>query len=234
MNVFKNILRRTIGDRAYGDLSKRKNNARALWSYYIARYVRREKHLGYDRAYYQETDGAYGHSFDVMAAGIVNRHHPTRVVDIGCGSGAFGAALLRHGVREVYGYDQSADAVALAREHGLTAAETLDVTATHHVPITADVCTSFEVAEHLPGRYAQRFCSILASIAPVVVMTAAPPGQGGHMHLNEQSSEYWIDLMRTCDMAHDQAANAGLKADWCGQVAAHYHDNLLVFRRNHP
>jgi hypothetical protein len=28
-------------------------------------------------------------------------------------------------------------------------------------------------------------------------MTAAPPGQGGHFHVNEQPSEYWIKQFET-------------------------------------
>jgi SAM-dependent methyltransferase len=153
------------------------------------------------------------------------------VADVGCGSGAFGAQLLRHGVREVYGFDQSADAVALAKENGLTAAEVLDVTAADRVPVTADVCTSFEVAEHVPGMYARKFCELLAAAAPAVLMTAAPPGQGGHLHVNEQPAEYWIDLMRRCGQAYDAESAAALQAAWRGRAAAHYSENLLAFRR---
>jgi 2-polyprenyl-3-methyl-5-hydroxy-6-metoxy-1,4-benzoquinol methylase len=232
MNPFKSVARRALGERAYSDLSKRKNNAKALWRYYVARYFRREKYMGYDRDYYQGTDGAYGHSFAVMAAGLVAQYHPARVVDIGCGSGAFGQQLLAHGVREVFGFDQSADAVALARENGLTGADVLDVTTANSVPMTADVCTSFEVAEHVPGMYARRLVELLAGSAPAVVMTAAPPGQGGHLHVNEQLPDYWIELMSRHGMTFDAAATVALKAAWHGKVAAHYHDNLLAFRRS--
>ena len=112
-----------------------------------------------------------------------------------------------------------------------TGADVLDVTTADRVPVAADLCTSFEVAEHLPGRHARRFCSILASAAPAVVMTAATPGQGGHLHVNEQEPGYWIDLMRQCGMAYDIESTQALKAAWRGRVAAHYHDNLLAFRR---
>jgi len=62
-------------------------------------------------------------------------------------------------------------------------------------------------------------------------MTAAPPGQGGHLHLNEQPSEYWIELMLACGMVFDAAMRRELQASWKGRVAAHYHDNVLTFRR---
>jgi len=229
MGTLKTIIRKAVGDRAYDGLSRRKSNARALWQYFVARYFHGE--LGYDRAYYEDSDRQYGHSFAVMAATLVERYRPSRVTDIGCGSGAFGAQLLRHGVREVFGFDQSADAVALAKEHRLTGADVLDVTTAARVPVTADVCTSFEVAEHVPGRYARHFCGLLAGAAPVVLMTAAPPGQGGHLHVNEQPAEYWIDLMDRSGMAYDVEATPALREAWRGRTAAHYHENLLAFRR---
>lgn len=229
--LVKDLLRKLLGDRTYHGLSRRKVVAKAYCSYLAAKYLRREAHLGYTREYYAASDGLYGHSFSAMAESLVRQYRPGRVIDVGCGSGAFGAALMRAGVAEVHAFDYSPDAVALAREKGVTSATVFDVTAGKPLGATADLCTSFEVAEHLPGRYARRLCEVLSAAAPVVVMTAAPPGQGGHLHLNEQPPEYWIDLMRQQGMAYDADARRDLQASWKDRVAAHYHDNVLTFRR---
>jgi hypothetical protein len=72
-----------------------------------------------------------------------------------------------------------------------------------------DVAYCFEVAEHLDaplGDLLVRFC---AAQAPNVVFTAAPPGQGGSGHKNEQPARYWIDRFRAEGMSHD----AGLSTD---------------------
>lgn len=57
-----------------------------------------------------------------------------------------------------------------------------------------DLALSLEVAEHLSPERAAGFVDDLCRLAPVVVFSAAIPGQGGHGHLNEQWPGYWADL----------------------------------------
>ena len=57
-----------------------------------------------------------------------------------------------------------------------------------------DVAQSLEVAEHLPPARAATFVADLVAHAPVVLFSAAPPGQGGENHLNEQAGDYWQRL----------------------------------------
>lgn len=56
---------------------------------------------------------------------------------------------------------------------------------------TFDLAVSLEVAEHLSPPAGQRLITTLCALAPVVVFSAAIPGQGGHGHLNEQWPDYW-------------------------------------------
>jgi hypothetical protein len=52
--------------------------------------------------------------------------------------------------------------------------------------LTADLVLSIEVAEHLPGAWADRYVNFLYEIAKrAIVITAAIPGQGGTDHVNE-------------------------------------------------
>jgi hypothetical protein len=53
---------------------------------------------------------------------------------------------------------------------------------------------SLEVAEHVPATAAQTFVDCLVAHAPVVLFSAAVPGQGGDNHVNEQPYEYWRSL----------------------------------------
>lgn len=53
-----------------------------------------------------------------------------------------------------------------------------------------------ETAEHLPPERADSFVEDLVKLAPVVVFSAAIPGQGGTDHLNEQWPEYWAQRFR--------------------------------------
>jgi SAM-dependent methyltransferase len=59
-----------------------------------------------------------------------------------------------------------------------------------------DVVQSLEVAEHLPADRAENFIGMLTAHGPLVLFSAAVPGQGGEHHINEQSLEYWRKKFR--------------------------------------
>ena len=52
-----------------------------------------------------------------------------------------------------------------------------------------------EVVEHIEEAYLENLLSSL-TCGKFIVMTNALPGQGGHHHVNEQSTEYWIQHLR--------------------------------------
>src|SRR5262249_55540494 len=57
-----------------------------------------------------------------------------------------------------------------------------------------DLALCLEVAEHLPAKSARALVESLAAAAPVVLFSAALPGQGGTHHVNEQWPLYWERL----------------------------------------
>jgi hypothetical protein len=57
-----------------------------------------------------------------------------------------------------------------------------------------DVVECLEVAEHLPEASATTLVDSLVRHGEVIVFSAAPPGQGGHDHVNERSYDYWRAL----------------------------------------
>jgi SAM-dependent methyltransferase len=117
---------------------------------------------------------------------------PRSVVDVGCGIGAWLAAFARHGVEDYLGVD------------GFVPAGLLEIPADRFVeadltgPLVLgrefDLAVSLEVAEHLPESAAAGFVVSLTRLAPVVLFSAAIPGQGGTEHVNEQWPEYWSRL----------------------------------------
>jgi hypothetical protein len=84
----------------------------------------------------------------------------------------------------------------------------------------------FEVAEHIHPQYVDVFVENLARHAPVVAMSAAPPGQGGEGHFNEQPQQYWEN--RFSD--HGFKLHSGWT--WALQaVEEFYSENVMVFVR---
>lgn len=112
------------------------------------------------------------------------------VVDLGCGTGQWLAAFVASGVEDVLGVDgpwvpPEMLAVAPERFSSRNLAGPIDLGRRF------DLAVSLEVAEHLPAGTADRFVDLLVSAAPVVLFSAAVPGQGGSGHVNEQWPEYW-------------------------------------------
>jgi len=149
-----------------------------------------------------------------------------RFVDVGAGSGAFAAALARVG-KHVLAVERSRVGRMIAARQGVGTLE-FDLAAPEPIPsrITAEVAYSFEVAEHLVPQLGQRLVRVLARLAPTVVFTAAPPGQGGLGHVNEQPSQYWIERFRaqgmepSCEQATLRRAfrSHGVQASWFANV----------------
>jgi hypothetical protein len=62
-----------------------------------------------------------------------------------------------------------------------------------------DLVESVEVAEHLPESRARDFVVDLCRHGDTVLFGAAPPGQGGEHHINEQPYAYWRALFEEFD-----------------------------------
>jgi hypothetical protein len=74
----------------------------------------------------------------------------------------------------------------------------------------------------------------LSNIAPIVVFSAAQPGQGGLGHVNEQPTDYWIDLFEKEGQIYRPDLTAQLRArlDPLTMSAPWLPANLTVFSRD--
>jgi SAM-dependent methyltransferase len=148
------------------------------------------------------------------------------VVDVGCGTGTWLAAFETHGIEDVLGVDgayvQDA-ALELAPERFLAH----DLTRPLKLPRRFDLVMSLEVAEHLPAEHAATFVGSLASLGPIVLFSAAIPGQGGTNHVNEQWPAYWAALFAERGYVHVDCLRRRLWAD--ETVAYWYAQNSLLY-----
>jgi len=188
----------------------------------------------YSPKYYQTLVEPYARrSVPQMAQSIVETFHPASVIDVGCGSGALLVALRKLGVRRLIGLDSSEAGLDIARARGLDARK-FDITADGWTGGERfDVAVSMETAEHLPKNSADRYVALLCSLAPVVIFTAAHPGQGGIGHLNEQPPEYWTELFKSHGFQLAEKTAADWKTAWSAAgVANFYARNLMVFQKH--
>lgn len=143
-------------------------------------------------------------------------------VDLGCGHGHWLAAFLRRGVTEVLGLDGDyIDRRQLVIPSDRFQSARLDCPVT--VPGRFDLAMSLEVAEHIPAAAGDCLVGLLCQAAPVVLFSAAIPGQAGDHHINARPHRYWRDQF---------AAQGFVALDFVRPAIWHREDILLCYRQN--
>ena len=147
-------------------------------------------------------------------------------VDVGCGRGAWVAALRAMGVSSVVGVDGEyvdTGTLLFPKENFIS----MDLQQPKPLHQRFDLAYSVEVAEHLNPKSSTGFVRFMTSLAPVVLFSAAIPGQEGVGHINAQWHSFWIkEFAAQGYRAYDFIR----PAIWHDEnVYLHYRQNVLVF-----
>jgi SAM-dependent methyltransferase len=182
--------------------------------------------IGYSDEFYRSLDATAEVSAHAILPLLFELAPAVSVVDVGCGDGAWLAVALACGARDILGVEgpwidearlkiapQWLRRVRLDRPFGIER--------------RFDLAMSLEVAEHLPAARAAGFVEELTRLAPLVLFSAAVPGQAGVHHVNEQWPAYWAQLFaahgyRAIDVLRHRVWNDPAVSFW-------YKQNLLVF-----
>ena len=117
---------------------------------------------------------------------------PCSVMDVGCGIGAFLAALDQAGVAHGHGIDGPwLDPATLCIDSGRVSVH--DLERPFDLGRQYDLMVSLEVAEHLAPDRADGFVADLVCHGDLVLFSAAVPFQGGAGHVNERWPSWWAE-----------------------------------------
>lgn len=177
----------------------------------------------YSRRFYDEIRSGAVASACAVVPRLFELVQPGRVIDVGCGEGHWLLAFEQLGA-EVIGLDGSYVTSSPLGDRFLP--HDLARPLPEHLAGRFDLALSLEVAEHLPPARAAGFVRDLCQLAPVVVFSAAIPGQGGTGHVNEQWPRYWTELFEAEGFAVSGALRFELWED--DRVENWYRQNLLV------
>src|SRR2546423_3721759 len=147
-----------------------------------------------DRFFDSIEDGSLS-SARVVVPMVMDLFAPGSVIDFGCGRGAWLRVFHDSGVDRIHGIDGP----YLDRNRLLIPEECFephDLSTSYSRALRYDLAICLEVAEHLPESAAAVIVKSLTRAAPVVLFSAAVPGQPGTNHINAQWPEYWRDLFR--------------------------------------
>ena len=130
-----------------------------------------------------------------LLADYLSRHHKVgSMIDVGCGNGVYMREFLNRGW-DVFGVDGSKN----ARKNAVVDRKLItifDLRKKFDLDRRFDLALCIEVAEHIETDLSRNLVSTLASVSDTIYFTAAPPGQGGTGHINEQPREFWEGLFR--------------------------------------
>ena len=180
----------------------------------------------YDTAFYDALEEGATQSASVVTDLVVSKLAPRSIVDLGCATGRWLAAFRERGVPDTLGVDgpwvEPAQLVIppeTFRSHDLVSPVRIDR--------RFDLAVCLETAEHLPLERGAGLVDDLVRLAPVILFSAAIPGQVGTGHINEQWPSYWRDLFASRGYDCHTALREQL---WHREeVEVWYRQNLLVF-----
>ena len=151
---------------------------------------------------------------------------PSSVIDVGCGTGTWLSVFQHNGVSDVVGLDgEYVDSTMLRVDRTLFVS--CDLSRPLLLSRSFDLAISLEVAEHLPARRSGGFVADLCALAPIVLFSAAIPGQGGTNHINEQWQSYWSRLFRQNRFAALECFGQRFWSDT--DVSPEYAQNMVLY-----
>ena len=180
----------------------------------------------YTPAFYGRMEEMALQSSTIIVDIIMQMFHPAAVADVGCGTGGWLRTFAQRGVKRIQGYEAGwldPEQVIIPREQFAA----IDLSQTMPSIPPCDLVLSLEVAEHLPARMAEPLVACLCQAAPVVLFSAAVPGQGGTQHINEQPHLYWRKLFARRAYACIDAIRPRIWAD--RRVDWPYRQNIFLF-----
>jgi SAM-dependent methyltransferase len=150
----------------------------------------------YRPSFFQRQNSTSARSASRIVPFVADLIAPKSVLDVGCGSGAWSRAFLENDVPSLSAIDGDYARSSLLIDDAYFTSINLATFDGNFGAFDLVVCV--EVAEHLDADRAASFVQLLCKHSPAVLFSAAPPGQGGTHHVNEQPLSYWVEHFAQC------------------------------------
>ena len=180
----------------------------------------------YDDAFFDEKEGDVLRSARVIVPLVLELVPARSVVDVGCGRGAWLSVFREHGVEQIAGLDgDHVNRERLLIDPALF--DAVDLSQAFDAGGPYDLAVCLEVVEHLPAAAGPAIVAELTRAAPVVLFSAALPGQGGTDHVNERWPRYWEQLFDRHDYVRVDCIRRSICYDT--RVKWWYRQNVTIY-----
>jgi SAM-dependent methyltransferase len=182
----------------------------------------------YDQKFFDTLSAGSAASAAQILPEVIRLVAPKSAVDLGSGNGEWLGQIRNLGITDVVGIDGdwvNTSALKIPAEQF----QRFDLRKPVALARTFDLAISVETAEHLPPERGESFIADLVALAPIVLFSAAVPGQGGVDHINEQWPDYWEKLFNR----HNYVALDVLRLKFWNdpKIEIWYRQNILLFVR---
>lgn len=146
----------------------------------------------------------------IIAKNIKDIFSPKTAVDVGCAIGDVVQSLIDLGI-DASGLEGSPEAepfLVCDRKRVLFHDLRMQVPSGFHF----DFALSLEVAEHIEAEYAPMYVYNLTELSDRILISAAPPGQKGHYHVNCRPAGYWEQLFWEAGYERDKQRESQWRA----------------------
>lgn len=171
----------------------------------------------------------------IVCGAIKKVFNPESVIDVGCATGDLVAEFLKMGIA-AKGIEGSKECLQFLE----CDAEKIFIRDMRY-PMPPymynrwDLTICFEVIEHIEPEFARQFVYNISYMSNRLLISAAPPGQGGHYHVNCRPLEYWDGFFESHGCIRNQDLERQLKEilePWKNKPGIKaYYQNLLYFER---
>lgn len=165
---------------------------------------------------------------------VIDVLNPKSIVDVGCGIGDYVDGFLVRGIN-AYGIEGSENCLPYleAPKDRITIDDIRNRLNGAFGWYYLVLC--LEVLEHIEEEYADIIVYNFSNMSDRILTSAAPPGQGGHYHVNCQPQSYWIEKFVKYGYKYDESVVKRIRTEWepvkCKKEMSAYYNNLMYFER---
>jgi SAM-dependent methyltransferase len=148
--------------------------------------------LPYDGGFFDYVSIGSKRSAAIVVPLVLQHYGAKSVADIGCGRGAWLPEWRHAGIADYLGIDGDyvdQDRLLIPRDRFMTQ----DLTKRFDIGRIFDLAVSLEVGEHINFSDTEVYIDNLCAHSNAILFSAAVPGQGGFLHVNEQDYSFWRD-----------------------------------------